>query len=80
MVAGDCIYGARNITGNNGDGVYVPLGAGIGSAWDQVKTIDRINREIAGDLSRLIILHDFDRWRNLEILREVDGFRILRAA
>lgn len=80
VVSGDCIYGARNITGNHGDGVYVPLGAGIGSVWDQVHTIDRVNNEIGGDLSRLIILHDFDRWKNLEIVREIEGFRILRAA
>lgn len=80
VVSGDCIYGARNIRGHNDDGVYIPLGAGIGSVWDQVKTIDRVNREIAGDMSRLIILHDFDRWKDLEIVREIDGFRILRAA
>jgi glyoxylase-like metal-dependent hydrolase (beta-lactamase superfamily II) len=80
VVAGDCIYGARNILGNNNDGIYIPLGAGIGSAWDQVKTIDRINTEIGGDLSRLIILHDFDRWSRMPVVREVDGFRIMRAA
>ena len=80
VVSGDCVYGARNITGNNNDGVYIPLGSGIGSVWDQVKTIDRINTEIAGDMSRLIILHDFDRWKNLEIVGEIEGFRILRAA
>ena len=80
VVSGDCIYGARNILGVNDDGVYIPLGSGIGSAWDQVKTMDRMNKEIAGEMSRLIILHDFDRWKNLEIVREIDGFRILRAA
>jgi glyoxylase-like metal-dependent hydrolase (beta-lactamase superfamily II) len=80
VVSGDCIYGAKNITGNNGDGVYIPLGAGIGSVWDQLMTIDRINKEIAGDKSRLVILHDFDRWKNLEIVNEIEGFRILRAA
>jgi len=80
VVAGDCIYGARNILGNNNDGVYIPLGAGIGSTWEQIKTIDRINDEIGGDMSKLVILHDFDRWAKLEVTGEVEGFRIFRAA
>jgi glyoxylase-like metal-dependent hydrolase (beta-lactamase superfamily II) len=80
VVSGDCIYGARNILGNNNDGVYIPLGAGVGSTWEQIKTIDRINTEIGGDMSKLVILHDFDRWAKLEIEREVEGFRIIRAA
>ena len=80
VVSGDCIYGARNILGNNNDGVYIPLGAGIGSTWEQIKTIDRINTEIGGDMSKLVILHDFDRWAKLAVEKEVEGFRIMRAA
>ena len=80
VVSGDCVYAARNITGNNNDGVYVPLAFGVGSIWEQLKTIDRINDEIAGDISRIIILHDADRWSKMSIVKEIDGFRILRAA
>lgn len=80
VVSGDCIYGARNILGNNNDGVYIPLGAGIGSTWEQIKTIDRINTEIGGDMSKLVILHDFDRWAKLPVEKDVEGFRIMRAA
>jgi glyoxylase-like metal-dependent hydrolase (beta-lactamase superfamily II) len=79
VVSGDCVYAARNITGNNNDGVYVPLAFGVGSIWEQLKTIDRINDEIAGDISRIIILHDADRWSKMPIIKEIDGFRILRA-
>jgi glyoxylase-like metal-dependent hydrolase (beta-lactamase superfamily II) len=80
VVAGDCVYGARNLTGANNDGVYIPLGSGIGSVWDQLKSLDRINREIAGDLDRLVILHDFDRWARFEQVKEIDGFRVFRVA
>ena len=80
VVAGDCVYGSRNLTGTNNDGVYIPLGSGIGSVWDQLKSLDRINKEIAGDLDRLVILHDFDRWARFEMIKEVEGFRIFRAA
>lgn len=80
VVSGDCVYGARNICGNDNNGVYVPLGFGVGSIWEQLKTMDRINREIAGDISRLVILHDFDRWSGLELVKDVNGFRISRRA
>lgn len=80
VVAGDCVYGARNLTGTNNDGVYIPLGSGIGSVWDQLKSLDRINQEIGGRMERLIILHDFDRWRQFERIKDVDGFGIFRAA
>ncbi len=80
LVSGDCVYAKRNICGHNHDGVYVPLGNGIGSIWEQLKTIDRINKEIEGDLSRLIILHDSERWKHLPIVTEIEGFRILKAS
>lgn len=80
VVSGDCVYGIQNITGHNHNGVYVPLNNAVGSIWDQLKTIDRINSEISGDLSRLIIMHDIDRWKHLPLVKEVDGFKISRAA
>ena len=80
VVAGDCIYTAANICGHNHDGVYVPLANAVGSTWDQLKTIDRINTEIGGDLGRLIILHDTKRWAGLPIVAEIEGFRIVKAA
>jgi len=80
VVAGDCIYTTANICGHNHDGVYVPLANAVGSTWDQLKTIDRINTEIGGDLDRLIILHDTKRWAGLPVVEEIDGFRIVKAA
>jgi glyoxylase-like metal-dependent hydrolase (beta-lactamase superfamily II) len=80
VISGDCIYARRNICGHNHNGVYVPLANGIGSVWEQLKTIDRINKEIGGDMNRLIILHDSERWKGLPIVHEIDGFRILQAS
>jgi glyoxylase-like metal-dependent hydrolase (beta-lactamase superfamily II) len=80
VISGDCIYARRNICGHNHDGVYVPLANGVGSVWEQLKTIDRINKEIGRDMDRLIILHDSDRWKGLPIVKEIEGFRILKAA
>lgn len=58
--------------------MFVPLGTGIGSVWDQLKTFDRINQEIAGDLNRLLILHDFDRRSRFKQVKEVEGFGIFQ--
>jgi glyoxylase-like metal-dependent hydrolase (beta-lactamase superfamily II) len=80
VVSGDCVYTTRNLRGATGDGTYVPLSNAVGSAWDQLVTMDRIDRELDGDLSRLIILHDAERWPGLPIVTEIDGFRIVRAA
>ena len=80
VISGDCVYAATNLCGHRGDGVYVPLAFGVGSIWEQLKTMDRINGEIEQDLSRLIILHDTERWAHLPIVTEIDGFRIHKAS
>lgn len=78
VVAGDCVYSKRNLLGHTGDGVYAPLANAAGSTWDQLVTMDRINQKVAGDLSRLIILHDSDRWPHLTEVATVDGFSIFK--
>lgn len=80
LVSGDCVYSTRQITGLKNDGVYAPLNNATGSVWEQLKTIDRINTEIAGDLGRLIVLHDINRWDGLPVVKEVEGFKIVKAA
>ncbi|TBW35829.1 N-acyl homoserine lactonase family protein [Siculibacillus lacustris] len=80
VVSGDCVYAKRNLCGHAHDGVYVPLSNAVGSAWDQLLTMERIDKELGGDLSRLIILHDGERWPGLPVVAEIDGFRIVRAA
>jgi glyoxylase-like metal-dependent hydrolase (beta-lactamase superfamily II) len=80
VLSGDCVYSSRQLTGHKHDGVYQPLNNAVGSVWDQLKTIDRINTEIGGNLDRLIILHDSERWKGLPVVKEVEGFRIVKAA
>lgn len=80
VISGDCVYSSGQLTGHKHDGVYVPLNNAVGSVWEQLKTIDKINDEIEGDLGRLIILHDVERWVGLPVVKEVDGFKIVKAA
>jgi glyoxylase-like metal-dependent hydrolase (beta-lactamase superfamily II) len=80
VAAGDCVYSKVNLCGHNHDGVYAPLNNGVGSIWKQLETMDRINTELAGDMSRLIMMHDNDRWGHLPVVKEIDGFRIVKAS
>jgi len=80
VISGDCVYSRRQLTGHNHDGVYVPLNNATGSVWEQIKTIDKMNDELGGDLTKLIILHDVERWKDLPVVKEVEGFRIVKAA
>ena len=80
VVSGDCVYSRRNICGHDHSGVYVPLTNAIGAAWDQLKTIDRINKAVDGNLDRLVILHDVERWSGRPIVKEIDGFRIVQVS
>ncbi|HTJ57898.1 MAG TPA: MBL fold metallo-hydrolase [Devosiaceae bacterium] len=80
VISGDCVYSRRQFTGHQEDGVYVPLNNATGSVWEQLKTIDKMNDELGGDLGNLIILHDIERWKGLPVVKEVDGFRIVKAA
>ncbi|HVX81903.1 MAG TPA: N-acyl homoserine lactonase family protein [Devosiaceae bacterium] len=80
VISGDCVYSRHQLTGRNNDGVYVPLNNAVGSVWEQIKTIDKMNDELGGDLSRLIVLHDVERWKGLPVVKEVEGFRIVRVA
>ncbi|MEQ1956838.1 N-acyl homoserine lactonase family protein [Mesorhizobium sp. CN2-181] len=77
-ISGDCVYSRRQFTGHNHDGAYVPLNNAVGSVWEQLKTIDKMNEELGGDLSKLVILHDIERWKGFPVVKEVDGFRIVK--
>jgi glyoxylase-like metal-dependent hydrolase (beta-lactamase superfamily II) len=79
LISGDCLYTTTQLYGHNHDGVYAPLNNAVGSVWDQLKTLDRIQQELAGDMGRLVILHDTERWQGLPVVAEVEGFRIVRA-
>ena len=80
VISGDCLYSTRQLIGHAGDGVYAPLNNATGCGWDQLRTLDRVNEEIGGDLANLIVMHDVDRWTDLPLVAEVEGFRIVRAA
>lgn len=79
VISGDCVYSRLQITGRDNDGVYMPLNNATGCVWDQLKTLDKLDTEIGGDQEKLIVLHDIDRWEGLPVVKEVEGFKIVKA-
>ena len=77
VISGDCVYSRRQFTGHNNDGVYAPLNNAVGSVWEQLKTIDKMNEELGGELDRLVVLHDIERWKGQSIVKEIEGLRIV---
>jgi hypothetical protein len=49
VISCDCVFSRRQFTGHKNDGVHVPLNNAVGSVWEQLKTIDKMNDELAGD-------------------------------
>jgi len=80
VISGDCVYSRRQFTGHNHDGVYVPLNNAVGSVWEQLKTIDKMHEAMGGELANLVILHDIERWKGHAVVKEVEGFRIVKIA
>jgi glyoxylase-like metal-dependent hydrolase (beta-lactamase superfamily II) len=80
VISGDCLYNKVQLTGPGGNGVYVPLNNAVGSVWEQLKSLDKLNDAIAGDLANLVILHDPDRWPDLPIEHSVGEFRIVQVS
>lgn len=78
VVSGDCIYTLRQLTGLTNRGDYVPLSNATGCVWDQLRTIEKLNDEIAGNIDNLVIVHDVERWPRFPIVKEVEGFRIVQ--
>lgn len=79
VVAGDCAYSYANLTGLDNSGVYIPLGFGVGSHYESLMVLDKMMAEVDGDLSRIVVLHDFERWERFNSVSEDNGFRIARA-
>jgi len=78
VISGDCVYSRRQFTGLNNNGVYTPLNNAVGSVWEQLKTIDKMNDELGGELDRLVILHDIERWKGHTAIKEIEGLRIVK--
>lgn len=77
---GDLVYVRENLTGLNGDGVYVPVGLAVGSPYNMTKSLDDIMRLAGGDIGRVIIGHETDNWTRFPSRRYDDGLYVAQIA
>jgi N-acyl homoserine lactone hydrolase len=76
VVSGDNCYLYDNVLGIGGDGVYVPVGFGVGSAHNMVVALDRMMELAGGRLDRLIIGHDANSWQHFPSWQTPDGLYV----
>lgn len=62
IVTGDLVYVEENLTGINNDGIYVPVGLGVGSPANMMKTYDEILKRAHGRMERIVIGHESNNW------------------
>jgi N-acyl homoserine lactone hydrolase len=80
VVTGDNVFGYVNVEGT-GDGAYVPIGFGSGSAIASLLLIDEM-LEVAGDPNRFVIVHEKETFRRFPSVVGTDrlGMAELRVA
>lgn len=62
FLVGDLVYVDQNLTGINNDGIYVPVGLGVGSQFNMMKTYDEILKMSHGRMERIVIGHESSNW------------------
>jgi N-acyl homoserine lactone hydrolase len=62
IAAGDVAYVRENITGVGNDGMYVPVGIGVGSQLNMMKSVDKVIELAKGNMRNIIVGHECDNW------------------
>ena len=81
VISGDCVYSRRQVlpgttmTASTRRSTTPPAASGISS-----RPSTRSTPRSAATSSNLDLLHDFDRWQGLPVVKEVDGYKIVKAS
>ncbi len=62
IMVGDLVYVDENLKGINNDGIFVPVGLGVGSPFNMMKTYDEILKRANGNLEKIVIGHESNNW------------------
>lgn len=76
ILAGDLVYVDQNLTGINNDGVYVPVGLGVGSPFNMMKTYDEILKRANGRMERIVIGHESNNWTKYKSWRTKENLQV----
>ena len=76
VMVGDCAYVKANITGGRGDGVSMPNGFMVGSAYSAVQTYQDILKYAEGKIENVLIGHEVGTWDQYPSEQTSDGLHI----
>jgi len=76
VYCGDLAYTRANLTGINGDGIYVPVGIAVGTPYNLMKSYDEMLKIISGKLDHVIIGHETDSWELYPSWQTEDKLRV----
>ena len=78
VMVGDCAYVKANITGGRGDGVSMPNGFAVGSAYNAVQTLQDILKLAKGNIENVLIGHEMGTWEQYPSEADERGLHIAR--
>jgi glyoxylase-like metal-dependent hydrolase (beta-lactamase superfamily II) len=73
VVSGDNCYAYENLLGINNDGVYLPVGFGVGSQENMIVALDKMMELTNGNVDRIIIGHEPKTWEHFPSWKASDG-------
>lgn len=73
VVSGDNCYAYENLLGVNNDGVYLPVGFGVGSQENMIFALDKMMELTNGNVDRIIIGHEPKTWDHFPSWKTADG-------
>ncbi|MCR5666677.1 MAG: N-acyl homoserine lactonase family protein [Eubacterium sp.] len=76
VMVGDCAYVKANVTGGRGDGVSMPNGFAVGSAYNAVCTLQDILKYADGKIENVLIGHEVGTWDQYESIQTEDGLHV----
>lgn len=76
VVSGDNCYAYENLLGVNNDGVYLPVGFGVGSQENMIVALDKMMELTEGNVDRIIIGHEPKTWDHFPSWKTEDGLYV----
>ena len=76
VVSGDNCYAYENLLGVNNDGIYLPVGFGVGSQENMIMALDRMMELTQGNVDRIIIGHEPKTWDHFPSWKTDDGLYV----
>ncbi|MGD0005962.1 MAG: N-acyl homoserine lactonase family protein [Anaerolineaceae bacterium] len=76
IYCGDLAYARTNLTGIDGNGIYIPISITVGTQYNVMKSYDEMIEIIGGKLDHVIIGHETDSWEIFPSWKTEDNLHV----